>query len=195
VRDAQILQRLNNGEVIVDVLPAQQGGGAARVQAVFDLSAVELWALLGSCRANREFVKGLRICAVTDETATTAITRQAIKGHWYTPTLEYRFRTLRQPHDWIRIELLDGDLEQLQGSWLFEAQAPSGLLLVTHSIAIQPRMPAPGWLVARTLRKDLPRMLTCLRWVARASLDEAQSKVDRSACDSSASQVGHDGPD
>ena len=176
------LELMRRGEVLVDDVHETGRGGSARVRAIFRAEARQVWETLGDCEANFRFVDGLRECEITEESADHAITRQVAKKHWLSPVMSYRFETLRAPYRWIMIRLIDGDLKSLKGSWRFDPVGPGDLLLVTHEIALQPKMPAPRWLVRRTLQRDLQDMLACLRFTIGASLDEDVARSDAGQC-------------
>lgn len=180
--DTRLSEILSNGDVSLQVLPAS-AGAAARVQAVFHTTARQVWLTLEDCEANFRFVPGLRECELLELDATRAVTRQVLKPHWYVPRQEFTFTSRRQPYDWVEISLQGGDFKQLEGSWRFEPIGdPSGGLLVTHEIRLKPHAPAPRWLIQRTLGRDLPDMMACLRFVAGGSLNSAQAQQDQSRC-------------
>lgn len=177
-----VLVRLLAGEVEITT-GAEDGAAAANVQAVFFTSAERVWRTLESCEANFTFVPGLRECQVTELEDGSAITRQVLKNYWFMPGIEFTFATTRQPYEWIVIELLDGDLKQMQGSWHFDPlPGHPGALLVSHAIRLEPRVIAPQRLVRNTLRKDLPDMLACLRWMSGGSGEPAQAAEDVQRC-------------
>jgi ribosome-associated toxin RatA of RatAB toxin-antitoxin module len=178
----ETLARLLAGEV--DISTGTEGGAAAAsLQAVFYTSAESVWRTLESCEANFSFVPGLRECQLLELEERRAVTRQVVKSFWFMPSTEFTFATVRQPYEWIVIQLLGGDLRQMQGSWRFDPlPGHPGALLVSHSIRLEPRAVAPGWMVRNTLRKDLPDMLACLRWVSGGSGEPAQAQRDQQRC-------------
>ncbi len=173
--------RLRAGEIVLRARRTDEAGGGGLALALFEIDVETLWNLVGDCDANRRFVQGLRDCEVFDETRTTARTRQALKPFTFLPTLAYEFETVRRPHEWIRIRLVDGDLKSLAGSWRF-APMEGGWLLVSHDIHVRPAMPVPRWLARRTVQSDLAAMMACLRWEARAWPDPRQRGLDRQRC-------------
>lgn len=176
------MELLRRGEVLEETIRENERGGSARVRAVFRAEPRAVWEVLGDCAANFRFVQGLRECEIEEQSDNHAVTRQVAKKHWLSPPLEYRFETRREPYEWIQIRLLDGDLKQMAGSWRFEDLGRGGLVLVTHEIGLQPKTPAPRWLVRRTLSRDLVEMVACLRFISGASLDAAGAESDRSHC-------------
>ena len=178
----EIWERLQAGEVVLKSTHVDESGGAARVQALFELQPEALWDVIRDCEANFRFVDGLRECEVVSESTTSAVTRQQVKKGFFSPRLDYSFETVREPHEWIRIQLLEGDLKLLEGSWRFDPAPEGEGLLVTHEIRVRPRMPVPRWLVRRTVRKDISDMVACLRWEAGGSLDPKQRGLDRERC-------------
>lgn len=180
--DQASLERLQAGEILVDNTLMDASGGAARVRAWFHGPATAPWDLLGDCAANVRFVAGLRDCELLEVSERQAVTRQVVKKHWLTPRLEYRFETRREPHDWVMIRLLDGNLRALSGSWRFDPAPGGDAVLVSHEIHVRPAMPVPRWLVRRTLRRDIGDMVACLRAEAGASGSPRQTALDRRRC-------------
>lgn len=54
--------------------------------------------------------------------------------------------------------------------------------IVIHEVRIQPGFLAPRWLIRRSLRKDLPNMLACIRGLAKASADQQSVLADLKQC-------------
>jgi len=180
--DAATIERLLAGEILLQTTRLDDAGGAARAQAVFHLSAEELWAILGDCDANLRFVRGLRECEIEQEAVHTAVTRQRLKPYALLPAFDYRFETRREPYRWIQVRLLDGELRALDGYWRFDPLPDTGALLVTHEIHVQPAMAVPRWLARRTVQRDLGDLLACLRWESRGWADARQRGLDRQRC-------------
>lgn len=176
------LAELVRGAIDVQVLPHAEAG-AARLQAVFFTSAKEIWRVLEDCRANYRFVPGLEDCELLMLEETRARTRQTVKPRWFSPRQTFVFTTVREPYRWIVIELESGDMQHMRGSWRFDPlPGRPGAVLVTHEIALQPRIPAPRWLVRNTLKRDLPEMLACLRFMSGGSPDARLAASDQAHC-------------
>ena len=180
--DQPTMARLRKGDVLVENTNLDGSGGSARVLALFSGSAHQVWEHLGDCESNLLFVDGLRDCELMQVEESRAVTRQSVKKYFLLPRLDYTFETARQPYDWVAIRLLSGDLKAMHGSWRFDPLAGEDAVLVTHRIHVQPKMPAPGWLVRRTLRKDVGDMVACLRAIAGASLNKWILETDRQRC-------------
>ena len=180
------LAKLVRGDIELQVLPHAEAG-AARLQAVFHSSAEAVWRVLEDCSANYRFVPGLRDCELLQLEPTRARTRQTVKSHWFAPAQTFIFSTLREPYRWIAIELESGDMQHMRGSWRFDPlPGRPDALLVTHEIELQPRIPAPRWLVRRTLERDLPDMLACLRFMSGGSPDTRHAASDEAHCQAAA---------
>lgn len=182
------LQRLQAGEVIVEYARVDESGGAARVDAVFHVEVESLWATIGNCAANLRFVRGLRECELLSEDERTALTRQRLKPGLLLPTLDYEFETVREPYEWIRIRLVEGELKSLEASWRF-TELENGALLVSHEARVRPRFPTPRWMTRRAVQRDLERLFHCLRWEVRGWPDSRQDEQDRQACPDDAPEV------
>jgi len=176
------LSRLRDGDIQLQTLP-DAAVGAARLQAVFYTDAEPIWRVLEDCEANYRLVPGLKDCELLLLEETRARTRQTVKSFWFAPSQTFVFTTVREPFSWIVIELESGDLRQMRGSWRFDPlpDQPSALL-VTHEIELQPGIPAPRWMVRKTLSRDLPDMLACLRFMSDASPDARLAASDQAHC-------------
>lgn len=181
VPDAAEQERLDRGEVVIRDTHLDEAGGAALAHVLFRADVARVWATLGDCQANFVFVRGLQACELLEDQPTHARTRQRVKPFRLLPALDYVFETVRDPHHWIRIRAVEGDLRQLEGSWRFLPQA-DGAVLVTHEIQVQTRMPVPRWLARRTVHRDMERLLLCLRWATEAWPEGPQRGRDRAAC-------------
>ena len=74
------------------------------------------------------------------------------------------------------------DLKILKGRWMLSPVANENSVIVVHEIRIQPKLPAPEWLVRRNLLRDLPDMMACIRGLAMASGDNDHIEGDLNRC-------------
>ena len=174
-------QRLQAGEVIISILDKDLSGGAARAVALFQSDVDTIWEVIGKCENEFVYVKGMKECEVLQPGDTRMVLRHRVRNSWYTPTLDYSFIATRT-NDRGEANLLDGNLKVLQGSWELKPLESGNAVLVTHEIRVQPEFPAPRWLIRRSLSRDLPDMLACIRALANASGDQAQAKADLQRC-------------
>ena len=174
--------RLLGGEIIVRDTRFDEKGGSALALGVYRVDTERLWATIGDCAANARFVRGLQFCEVTEETPTSAVTRQRLKAYRFWPGFEYTFETVRKPYEWIRIRLREGELKALEGSWRFQPLPEGDGVLVAHNVRVQPNLPVPRWLARRTVHRDLASLMACLRWEVRGWDEPRQRGTDREAC-------------
>ena len=111
--------RLQAGEILVRDTRLDASGGSALAQAIYHVDLESLWNTIGDCDANQRFVRGMRDCEVLEASPGQAVTRQRLKAYMLLPTLDYTFETVREPYQWIRIRLREGELKVLEGSWRF----------------------------------------------------------------------------
>ncbi|MEM1412181.1 MAG: SRPBCC family protein [Pseudomonadota bacterium] len=174
--------RLQSGEIIVTDTRLDEQGGSALALAVYHVDRETLWRTIGDCNANTRFVRGLKFCEVVSESPTRAMTRQQLKAYQLLPTLDYTFETVREPFEWIRIRLIEGELEALEGSWRFQPLPDGDGVLVAHQVRVHPKLPVPRWLARRTVHRDLANLMACLRWEVKGWSDPRQRGKDREAC-------------
>jgi len=176
------LAGLQNGEIMLQTIHGDKPGGGARVTALFHGTADEVWNVIGDCKYEFIYVRGLKICEVLEPGQTHMLIRHRVRNSWYTPTLDFTFEAIRKPGNFGEAHLVEGDLHVLEGLWRLVTLGDDKGVIVIHEIRIQPRIPAPRWLVRRSLRKDLPGMLACIRGLAKASGDNRRIAADLNRC-------------
>ena len=94
------------------------------------------------------------------------IVEHRIKYHWYIPMQTYIYRGDYTGNSRVRFRVLEGDLKKLDGGWdLFPIENEDGFL-VRYYATIQPRIPAPRWLVRKSLKKEIPGMLKIMKEIS-----------------------------
>ncbi len=182
VPDAGELEALQAGEAVVEFTQTAESGGAARVSVLMHTSAAALWEVLLSCERSFDYVDGLQACEVLEGGLEHSLVRQSVKKHWLLPRLDYVIAFDRVPFTSIEFHKVEGDLKLLEGRWSFREMGPGQGLMVTHEIRVQPSFPVPRWLVRRSIARDVPDMLLCLRALASGSADASQAAADAALC-------------
>jgi hypothetical protein len=178
----QEMSRLMDGEVLLEALHEDKPGGAARVTALFRTSADVVWNIIGECKYEFVYLRGLKLCKVLEPGQNRMLIHHRVRNNWYTPTLDFTFEASRNSDNVGTVQLVNGDLVVFDAQWKMVSLPDSDGIIVTHEIRIQPRLPAPRWLVRRSLRKDLPDMLACVRGLSNASGDNRLIGADLNRC-------------
>jgi hypothetical protein len=90
-----------------------------------------------------------------------------VRYSWLLPVVHYVFRAeYDRPHR-IDFHRVSGDLKEQRGSWLLTPEPALGGTLVEYQVYVDPGFWIPQFLVARSLRKDLPAVLAGLREYAQ----------------------------
>ena len=178
-------QDLRQGRPVVSYNRPEAAGGAIRVALLFHGPPEPIWAVLLSCERTFEYVDGLRTCQTLEDGLEHAVVRQSVKKTWLLPPLDFLVEFERVPFVSIAFHQVEGDLRLLEGRWRFELLPEDDMTLVTLDMQVQSRFPVPRWLVQRSLSRDLPDMLQCLRALSGASGSDAQASRDREACPAS----------
>ena len=176
------LTRLTRGEILLQIVRDDKPGAAARVTALFHTNSQAIWDIIGYCKYEFIYMRGLKFCEMLDGDQFHMTMRHRIRNSWYTPTLDFTFEANREPGGDGQAHLIDGDLKVLEGSWKLSPVANENSVIVVHEIRIQPKLPAPEWLVRRNLQRDLPAMMACIRGLAKASGDNGQIEGDLNQC-------------
>lgn len=176
------LQRLRSGDILLQTIHSDLPGGAARVVALFHSTDEAVWSVIGYCKYEFMYIRGLEICEVLEPGQEHMLMHHRLRNSWYTPTLDFTFEANRKPGNIGEASLVSGNLKVLQGQWRIVTLADAKQVIVIHEIRVQPAMPAPRWLIRRSLRKDLPDMIACIRGLAGASGDQVRALLDLQRC-------------
>ena len=176
------LARLTRGEILLQIVQDEKPGSAARVTALFHTNAQAIWDIIGYCKYEFIYMRGLKLCEMLEGDQFHMTMRHRVRNSWYTPTLDFTFEANREPGGDGEAHLIDGDLKILEGRWKLSPLADNNSVIVVHEIRIQPKLPAPEWLVSRNLKRDLPAMMACIRGLARASGDDDHIEGDLKQC-------------
>jgi ribosome-associated toxin RatA of RatAB toxin-antitoxin module len=182
VSSPELMARLLRVEIIVENVRLGDSGGSVRVQAYMPVDLQILWDYIASCVSVFEYVDGLEACelvSVREEAdADVSIVHQVVDKSWLIPRIDYTIEVRRQPLTRVDFKLVEGDLKAMEGGWRFVPANDGTGIVVTHEIRVQPSFPVPRWLVRRSMRNDIPDMLSCLRGLtADASLINRDSDL------------------
>ena len=177
-------ERLLGGEILMRDVGAQGRAGGGEVIMLADGRADEVWRVVVSCELALSYVAGMQRCEPVQGDEREAIVHQVVDKGWWMPELDYRIRVRRSPFEWMTVTRESGNLAGLDGAWRFAPWPATGsdTTLVAHRIEIEPQRRAPGWLVRRTLRGDLPDMMACIRALADASPPAPGRDADLARC-------------
>ena len=150
------------------------------MQVLVRAPARAVWAVIMSCEQAFTFVDGMRRCEVLEESASRVLARHVVEQGWPLPTYDVVFESLKQPYRRIDFGLVEGNLESMRGSWVFD-ETPQGTL-VDYQVEIRPGLPIPRFIVRRGLQHDMPDLLACVRGLAGGSLSAAGADRDLASC-------------
>jgi len=173
-------ERLRAGEVVLLEARDTGSGGAAHARALLRADAEAVWRVITSCEQAFTYVDGLERCEILEDTGRRVVVRQVIDTSWLLPRQDFVFESLREPYREIRVHLLEGNLDVLEGHWSFRPVAEG--TLVDYTVRIEPSFPAPDFLVRRNLDRNMPGLLACVRALAGGSGSSEQERDDRARC-------------
>jgi len=166
VADPGIQQRLAAGEVVVaSAIDPAQPRGRVRAAVRIDATPEAIFAIVTDCHEALAFVPHLRHCQLIDGApdGSWQDVEHDVRYSWLLPSVRYVFRAVYdRPHriDFYRIS---GDLKQEEGTWLLTPSADGAGTVVQYEVYLDPGFWIPQALVTRSLRKDIPAVLTGLR--------------------------------
>jgi len=176
-------KRLRSGEIILQDTRTDEAGGAGKAQVFVYGEAKAFWDVVVSCDMAFVFVDGLRECEVLEVSYDRVVVRQVVKKHWLLPRIKFSFESKYRPYEEMDFTLIEGDLDIMEGSWKF-TPLPDGVL-VEYQARIKPSFPAPRWLIRRTIRKDTPDLIACIRGLAGGSGSQEKIESDLGRCPNS----------
>jgi hypothetical protein len=174
--DAGLLE----GDIVLYEARSDESGGAARARMLVHAPAEAIWNVIISCEAAFTYVKGLEFCEIMEDEGGRALVRQVADPSWIVPKMDYVFESVRDPYREIRFQRISGDLDILEGYWIF-TPVPEGLL-VDYEARVKPSIPAPRWLVRYTVKRSMPDLLACIRYLSGGSGSSRQEAADRGRC-------------
>jgi len=149
-------------QVTVSLDPAEQSGTASATVRIH-APRESVWSLITSCQESVHMVPGLEVCDVLETAPDQSWQkiRHILNYSWYVPKVTY---VIRATYDWpskVTIERIAGDIRTLRGSW--ELKSDGDYTIAHYMVDLAPGFWVPHWIVRKTLRKDLPKMLRALR--------------------------------
>jgi ribosome-associated toxin RatA of RatAB toxin-antitoxin module len=166
VTDPAIQHRLAAGEVVVaSSIDPTQPRGRVRAAVRIDASPEAIFAIVTDCHEALSFVPGLRHCRLIDGApdGSWQDVEHDVRYSWLLPSVRYVFRAeYDRPHR-IDFHRISGDLKQEEGTWLLTRSADGAGTVVQYEVYLDPGFWIPRALVTRSLRKDIPAVLTGLR--------------------------------
>jgi ribosome-associated toxin RatA of RatAB toxin-antitoxin module len=157
-------QRLKDGKVLVAVRPADgPSKGMVEATILIDAPAESIWQIMTNCSEIPTFVPGVKSCQVLSSGESWEIIRHEVKWIWLLPKLSYVFRASYIENRQIDFVRIDGDLREMRGAWRLSPLNAGSQTIVQYRVYLDPGFFVPQWLVRRSLKGDLPAVLTSLR--------------------------------
>jgi uncharacterized protein YndB with AHSA1/START domain len=186
VSEPAVQKRLAAGEIVVveagnSVDPSRPRGS---VQAAVRIPATPeaVWRVMTDCRQATIFVPGLQRCHLVARAADGRWEEieQEVRYSWLLPAVRYVFRAEYDRPRRMDFRRVSGDLKEEEGAWLLTATADGSATVVEYEVYLDPGFWIPQFLVTRTLRKDVPAVLSGLR-----------ECVERARANTPVTQAGH----
>ena len=157
-------------QVLVDFGDDPRFRGFIRAAVMIEAPVERVWAIITDCESATEYVKKVLSCVLLEtlEDQDAQIFRQRVKFTWFLPSFEHDFRLDYEPFHRIMVSKASGPLEVLNGTWWFVPGGDRGTTLI-YSLNFDPGLPIPRFVVGRTLRNDVPAILTSVRDRAEAA--------------------------
>ena len=159
-------QRISEGQVVLRAnLDSTQRRGTVRAAVRIEAPPEVVFRMLTHCADALEYVPHLEQCRVRDQAAdgSWVVVEQVIDFGWYTPSIQWVFRSEVEPNRRITFRQLSGDFKANEGVWEIEPTADGATTLLLYQAYIDPPGFVPNWLARSTFRRELPQMMSGLR--------------------------------
>jgi ribosome-associated toxin RatA of RatAB toxin-antitoxin module len=166
VTDPAIQHRLAAGEVVVaSAIDPTHPRGRVRAAVRIDASPEAIFAVVTDCHEALSFVPGLRHCRLVGRApdGSWQDVEHDVRYSWLLPSIRYVFRAMYEPPSRIDFHRVSGDLKEEEGTWLLTRTPDGAATVVEYEVYLDPGFWIPRALVTRSLRKDIPAVLTGLR--------------------------------
>ncbi len=169
LKTESVRQQLALGKVVTAAFTPNKPTKGVSMWATLEIYAPleDIVAAINLCEQAVKWHKKLKSCKRLHQEPGFAEFEQRVKFSWYLPELEYVFRASYPNPDEIRFQAISGDIKTLQGGWNLYPNDES--TLAVYFITIQPKLPSPKWLVEKTLKSDLPKMLRTISDIATSN--------------------------
>jgi ribosome-associated toxin RatA of RatAB toxin-antitoxin module len=154
---------LAKGEIIVFDTSGGDAKGMVEAAVLIHTPAEQVWNVMVDCHGAPEFVPGLKNCKVLQRGGDTETIEHQVKFSWLIPEVTYTFKANYHMHKRIDFKRTEGDLKELEGSWVLESVDDGRKTIIIYSVYLDPGFFVPQWLVRFILRRDLPELLLSIR--------------------------------
>jgi len=175
------METVRRGDIYVETLNTDESGGVVRGAIKINATADDIFNAIIECDKAAEFHKQMKRCTTIEKKADYGLYRHEIKYLWFIPKQVYTFRGDYTGVTKVRFHVVSGDLKQLDGGWdIFPMDHPDQYA-VRYYATIKPGFPVPRWMVRRSLRKDIPKMLEIVKFMAENPELLSTAEADNSA--------------
>ncbi len=157
-------ERVRAGEVVYQTGKANALTATVDVALEIDAEPEAIWRILTACEVSPEYVPHVERCEQieTVDGGRGELFVQEVKPAFFLPSFEHVFRLDYEPYERIEVSRVSGPLNHMEGTWHLVEQDDGGTLVV-YSLAVDPGMPIPRFIVRARLRNDIPDVLKAVR--------------------------------
>lgn len=141
--------------------PGGRGHYSARAALIVNASCREVWAVVDDGDNASRFQESLVSSRIIEKSDSHALLKQVAKVGFH--KVEYLVRQNYFPPQLIQFELDKGDLKEMGGFWRFLPLEEGKRTLIVYELSIEPRIPIPGFILRKSISKNLPDTLTAVR--------------------------------
>jgi ribosome-associated toxin RatA of RatAB toxin-antitoxin module len=124
-----------------------------------------VWTVLTDYDHLREFIPGLLESRLLEDHGTVKLIEQVGHGSWLFVGKKARVVLEVEETRWAKLDfhVVDGDFNVFDGAWELYPRAGGRATLLAYRITARPKFFAPGFVVKRVLRRDVPLRLAAIR--------------------------------
>lgn len=156
------LRSLNDQQALIEMQKLQQGGYRLLASIRIDADVPIVWDVLKDCGQALQYAPGMRACEILESGDDYDIARHKIKKYRLLPATDYIFRSDYRPYEKVLVQLVEGDLRQLNGEWQFQSCGEHCAIL-SYDFHVEASWIVPDHLERKALQEDIPEMLERLK--------------------------------
>ncbi len=145
-------------------------GAAAEILGIIDVKASPqtLWEVMLDCARAPAIIPHMKSCKVIEQASNGAhdIREHVVSYTFLFPNVRSVFRSDYRLFEEIRFQRIEGDLRIMEGVWTLAPVNNGDATRVTYRARVATGTPAPRALIRRSVRADMPDILTSLREMA-----------------------------
>lgn len=164
----------------VTIRHREQGGFQLSAHIKIAAPVAVVWDILLDCGQAMHYVPGIRRCEIVQSGENYDLTRHRVKPYSFMPAVDYLFHADYMHHQRVSMQLVEGNLREFSGEWLFSS-CGEWCTSLSYEGMVEAAWFVPLMFERRALSQDYPKMLNRLRRLAEERYELYHSLIQARA--------------